>query len=94
MATLIAVYNSEGCIGRCDAKCYQAQEPGCQCICGGKNHGAGLARATENTRALAEPWLEAYAKLHNLGDDWRGVISPAVLQPSLFDLLASPARAT
>jgi hypothetical protein len=29
--TLIAVYTSEGCIGRCDARCYEAQAPACDC---------------------------------------------------------------
>jgi len=28
VTTLIAVYNSEGCVGRCDARCYEAAEPG------------------------------------------------------------------
>jgi predicted methyltransferase MtxX (methanogen marker protein 4) len=58
VTTLIAVYNSEGCQGRCDAKCYEAQEPPCDCICGGRNHGAGLAQAVDNTREQAESWLE------------------------------------
>ncbi len=49
MTTLIAVYNSEGCVGRCDAKCYEAEHPECECICGGLNHGTGLVRAQDNT---------------------------------------------
>jgi hypothetical protein len=58
VTTLIAVYNSEGCVGRCDARCYEAAEPDCDCICGGRNHGAGKQQATGNTRELAESWLE------------------------------------
>ena len=58
MTTLIAVYNSEGCVGRCDARCYEAAEPDCDCICGGRNHGAGKEQAIDNTRELAEKWLE------------------------------------
>lgn len=58
MATLIAVYNSEGCVGRCDARCYDAAEAHCDCICKGKNHGAGLQVARENTRLLADTWLD------------------------------------
>ena len=50
MATLIAVYNSEGLVGRCDSHCHSAVEPECTCICSGRNHGVGLERATENTR--------------------------------------------
>jgi hypothetical protein len=58
VTTLIAVYNSEGCIGRCDARCYEAAEPECDCICGGRKHGAGQEQALDNTRELAESWLE------------------------------------
>lgn len=51
MTTLIAVYDSSGrCIGRCDARCYNAEEPKCECICGGRNHGKGLQKALDNTR--------------------------------------------
>jgi hypothetical protein len=57
VTTLIAVYNSESCQGRCDAKCYDATEPDCDCICGGRNHGAGKQQAIDNTRELAESWL-------------------------------------
>lgn len=48
MATLMAVYNSEGCVGRCDARCYNAIHPNCTCICGGRNHGKGEAFAVLN----------------------------------------------
>jgi hypothetical protein len=58
MTTLIAVYNSEGCVGRCDAKCYDAEWDDCDCTCGGRNHGAGLEQATDNIRELAESWIE------------------------------------
>jgi hypothetical protein len=56
VTTLIAVYNSEGCQGRCDAKCYAAREPECECICGGRNHGADPDQAVCNTRELAQGW--------------------------------------
>ena len=58
MTTLIAVYNSEGYAGRCDARCYDAAEEPCDCICSGRNHSAGKQQATDNTRELAESWLE------------------------------------
>jgi len=64
MTTMIAAYNSSGCIGRCDAKCYLATSPDCTCICGGKNHGVGLKKAMANTQELAEAWIEAYAGQH------------------------------
>ena len=58
VAALIAVYTGDGCIGRCDAKCYLASGPECHCICQGANHGAGKQEAIENTRELGESWLE------------------------------------
>ena len=58
MTTLIAVYNSEGCIGRVVAACIAAAEEPCECICQGRNHAAGRQQATDNTRELAESWLE------------------------------------
>ncbi len=45
--TLIHVGNSEGTVGRCDAKCYDARHPHCDCVCGGRNHGKGLDEAIE-----------------------------------------------
>ena len=58
MTTLIAVYNSDGCVGRCDSRCYDAEWDECDCICGGRNHGAGKQQALDNTRELAESWIE------------------------------------
>lgn len=71
MTTLLAVYNSSGCVGRCDAKCYEAEELKCDCVCHGRNHGAGLKQAVDNTRALAETWIEQYNQDHHLdGVTW------------------------
>lgn len=61
LITLISVYNSDGCVGRCDARCYNADGGACDCVCGGRNHGAGLATAAKNTEECAELWLERYA---------------------------------
>ena len=58
MTALIAVYTGDGCAGRCDAKCYNAWGPECHCICQGGNHGAGKQEAIDNTREMAETWLE------------------------------------
>lgn len=58
MATLVTVHSPEGQMGRCDAKCHDATDSDCTCICGGRNHGVGLRRATENTIALFEQWAE------------------------------------
>ena len=64
VATLIAVYNSDGCVGRCDARCYNAQSDHCDCICGGMNHGAGIERALENNSERFDPAgaLQDFAK--------------------------------
>jgi hypothetical protein len=64
MATLIAAYNSEGCIGRCDAKCYKATCETCDCICGGANHGVGFEKAVENTQEMVEDWIAEYKARH------------------------------
>lgn len=62
MATLIAVYNGERCVGRCDAKCYNAKHTKCTCVCGGRNHGVGLKEAVDNTQDMAKELLERYAE--------------------------------
>jgi hypothetical protein len=89
MTTLIAVYKSSGdggtvCVGRCDAKCYNAKEPGCTCVCGGRNHGAGLEKATDNTREMAEEWLERYSRERQLEDWWGDVPALDPVQLPLF----------
>lgn len=58
MVVLIAVYTSEGLVGRCDARCYTGSDERCECVCGGSNHGAGLSAAVDNTREQAEAWIE------------------------------------
>jgi DNA (cytosine-5)-methyltransferase 1 len=75
MTTLIAVYDSDGCVGRCDARCYEAQEPECDCICGGRNHGAGLQRALENTAEMVDPTGELRQRMSAIGGD-RMVVQP------------------
>lgn len=85
--TLIAVYNSSGCVGRCDARCYNATEPNCVCICGGKNHGAGLNKALDNTREYCAQWLKDCKK--EFGRSCKSEINGEVWQPSLpFEELA------
>jgi hypothetical protein len=62
--TLISYKSSGGDEGRCDAKCYNAKHPGCTCICGGKNHGVGLAQAQKNTGEMFHEWAEAWNQQH------------------------------
>jgi len=88
---LIEVRNSEGLVGRCDARCYNAKEPHCECICGGRNHGAGLQRAIENTREQAEQWIGAYAERLGLAE-YEATVAHQVHQMSLFELIAELAK--
>jgi hypothetical protein len=55
MATLITETNSGGSRRRCDARCYLGTGTRCSCICGGRNHGRGIATALEETRRLFAP---------------------------------------
>lgn len=77
MTTVLAVYNSDGCVGRCDANCHDAKSAHCTCICGGKNHGAGLQKAIENNHervGLTAEDLERYAREHGFQCDALHVI--------------------
>ena len=61
---LIEVKNSNGVVGRCDAKCYHARDKKCDCCCGGANHGVGLTQALANMTAIIaenvpQLWIQA-----------------------------------
>lgn len=91
MATLMAVYTSDGCEGRCDAKCYNAKCPDCKCICGGKNHGVGFQKAMDNTREMfgldqLEEKLDAWVAAYAPGQDRQqySVVVPEATQLTLF----------
>lgn len=84
MVTLITYGNSEG-TRRCDARCHDATEPNCECICGGANHGAGLQQALKNTREMAEGWIEEYCRQNNIArEDFTVMIGEGVRQGDLF----------
>lgn len=51
MTTILTVTRANGS-RRCDATCYNAHGPKCECVCGGKNHGAGQEQAVANMREL------------------------------------------
>lgn len=89
MTTLIAVHNSNGLVGRCDAKCYNAHHSKCVCVCGGMNHGCGLEKAQENTAESAEAMVKAYAEQHDL-TDYTAVVPPIQLPlPGLSPVIDS-----
>jgi hypothetical protein len=69
--TLIAVYKSSGdrgsiCVGQCDARCYEAAHPDCDCICGGRNHSVGQQKAMDNTREMYAGWIDEYERQKDL----------------------------
>lgn len=82
MTTLIAAYNSDGCIGRCDAKCHNATQPRCTCICGGRNHGIGEAKAQETQWEITDDDIKEWLK----GVDPEGNGHRVVRQQLLFVL--------
>ena len=45
----------DGPVRRCDARCFNAKHGGCKCICGGRNHGAGITKALDNVRIMFSP---------------------------------------
>lgn len=55
--TLIRVTNHDGSQRRCDARCHNAKQPTCDCVCGGMNHGVGTKQALANTRLAASKLL-------------------------------------
>ena len=55
---LMTQTNGNGSIRVCDGKCYNAQGPDCDCICGGLNHGVGFIQAKKNTEELANDVLQ------------------------------------
>ena len=81
--TLISVYNSAGCVGRCDARCYNATQGDCDCICRGKNHGAGQQQAMENTREMSEEWTEQYIRERRIHDA-KSEVNGDIYQATLF----------
>ena len=88
MTTLISYQSSGGDRGRCDAKCYDAHEEACDCICGGRNHGAGLEQATDNTRELAESWIQ---RARASGQDVSHVeLAVTAMHEPLFSLGGAP----
>ena len=81
--TLISVYNSGGCVRRCDAKCHDAKEAKCVCICGGVFHGQGSG--TPELRQVMESRApEVLEGLRSVGS--RIELGPETLQSLLFNV--------
>jgi hypothetical protein len=77
---------------RCDAKCHNATESGCDCVCEGRYHGASTAGAREAIRRdLAAGLFTRSGELGHIAP----CLTAAAVQPSLFDraglVVGSPA---
>jgi len=63
MSTLIASGSSGKLRRACNAKCYLAKGPECDCMCGGVNHGVGEMQARQNCRAMGVSWIARATQL-------------------------------
>lgn len=82
MATIYAVYNGEGCVGRCDARCHEAKGFDCHCICGGAYHGVGGKIAMDDRQHLTDEELIETCRGLNIRGSLR--VIRAVQQLELF----------
>jgi hypothetical protein len=64
MTTIIAAYNGDKCLTRCNYRCYEARKKSCNCICKGKNHGVGLAQAIRNAATARLHWAKEWKDAH------------------------------
>jgi hypothetical protein len=80
--TLIIAYKGDGqCVGRCSAKCHDAKEPHCDCICHGAYHGLGT-RTPKLQQAVEEHFQDVAEALRAAG--LRIETSEEVAQRRLF----------
>lgn len=66
MTTILTQGNNDS-TRRCDAKCHNAKESGCTCVCGGRYHGAGSSRE-------AQELLQADIEAGRLGEGGPAVV--------------------
>lgn len=70
MTALLIIRRGGDVTGMCDASCYDAKNSRCECVCGGTNHGAGLAAAIANTRRLSAEWIHRARTAGERIDSW------------------------
>ncbi len=63
MSTLLSTGRSGKSRRVCNAQCYNAGGPDCDCMCGGVNHGVGEMQARENCRSMGVAWAERAKRL-------------------------------
>lgn len=71
MTAIYAVYDRDGLVGRCDARCHEAKQPECKCICGGAHHGVGAHITREEADTVTDDEiLENARKIGVTGTPW------------------------
>jgi hypothetical protein len=88
MTTLIALYHNRRCVGRCDARCYQAHDEHCHCICGGINHGVGRQKALQQTRLFLSDLPLTRKESHDYHARFKTITPLEVLQRPLLPKLS------
>ncbi len=63
MSTLIVSRSGGNARRSCNAKCYNAIGPDCDCMCGGVNHGVGEMQARANCSAMGVSWVQRTTRL-------------------------------
>lgn len=58
MATLLISKIGSKVVGRCDEHCHNAEQPVCNCICKGANHGIGLTKAIKQKEVVLDEIIE------------------------------------
>ena len=81
---LIEVKSNGKVVGRCDAKCYEAEHDVCDCCCCGKNHRKGLKQALENTRSNGELMIDQFCAENKVNVDQKILLNENVEQMKLF----------
>jgi hypothetical protein len=71
MTKLIELRDGKHPASACDAKCYNAKSPICDCICNGLNHGIGLPAAIDRTRRDGARYVAQYVADHPFAARWK-----------------------
>lgn len=69
MAAVVTLWVRGATIVACNERCYESDDPECDCICGGENHGQGQTQAEVNAAISGPEWLGRYVTEHRL-DPW------------------------
>ena len=87
MTTIMTWGNSSGIQGRCDDRCHNAKKPQCDCMCGGRYHGANRKPGgleAEVRKHGEEVLKEAKARAERDGLEFDGKGFPEIFGLDLF----------